>query len=240
MNRMFSVWRKELRSLFNSPVAYGAILFFLIFTAVWFLWMDQFLAQKVASLRTYFALFPLAFIVLVPAVTMRSWADERKMGSQELLLTLPVRTGHLVLAKFLAAWTLILTMILLTIPMTVMVTGLGQFEMGEILGEYIGSILLSGAATALGIFLSGLATNTISAFLMSLGALLLLTLSVTLGAALSLPDSVGNLLRFFSLDARYANFQRGLIDTKDALYYVWFAVLFLYLNTKVLILRKWR
>ncbi|NNM53673.1 MAG: ABC transporter permease [Spirochaetales bacterium] len=240
MNRMFSVWRKELRSLFNSPVAYGAILFFLIFTAVWFLWMDQFLAQKVASLRNYFALFPLAFIVLVPAVTMRSWADERKMGSQELLLTLPVRTGHLVLAKFLAAWTLILTMILLTIPMTVMVTGLGQFEMGEILGEYIGSILLSGAATALGIFLSGLATNTISAFLMSLGSLLILTLSVTLGAALSLPDAVGNILRFFSLDARYANFQRGLIDTKDALYYVWFAVLFLYLNTKVLILRKWR
>ena len=240
MKRMLSVWRKELRSLFNSPVAYGALLFFLIFTAVWFLWMDQFLAQKTASLRSYFALFPLAFIVLIPAVTMRSWADERKMGSQELLLTLPVKTGHLVLAKFLGAWTLVLTMILLTIPMTLMVTGLGHFEVGEIVGEYIGSILLSGAATALGIFLSSLATNTISAFLLTLGSLLFLTLSVTLGAALNLPDPVNSVLSFISLDARYLNFQKGLLDTKDAFYYVWFAVLFLYVNTKVLILRKWR
>jgi ABC-2 type transport system permease protein len=237
---MLSVWRKELRSLFNSPVAYGALLFFLIFTAVWFLWMDQFLAQKTASLRSYFALFPLAFIVLIPAVTMRSWADERKMGSQELLLTLPVKTGHLVLAKFLGAWTLVLTMILLTIPMTLMVTGLGHFEVGEIMGEYIGSILLSGAATALGIFLSSLSTNTISAFLLTLGSLLFLTLSVTLGAALNLPDPVNSVLSFISLDARYLNFQKGLLDTKDAFYYVWFAVLFLYVNTKVLILRKWR
>lgn len=239
-NPLLSVWRKEVRSAFNSPVAVGAILFFLLFTGIWFLWVNQFLAQQNASLRGYFATFPIAFTILIPAITMRTWAEERKLGSQELLLTLPIRTGVLVFGKFLGAWTIVVLMIALTIPMSYLVSGLGTFESGEILGEYLGILLLSGAATALGVFLSSLTTNTISAFLLAVTGLLLFAIGGTLSTAAGLPDVVGDVVRFFALDGRYASFQRGVVDSKDALYYVWFAGLFLYLNIKVLILRKWR
>jgi len=237
---LFSVWRKEVRSAFNSPVAVGSILFFLLFTGIWFLWVSQFLAQQTASLRGYFATFPIAFTILIPAITMRTWAEERKLGSQELLLTLPVKTGTLVAGKFLGAWTIVLTMIVLTLPMTILASGLGTFEIGEIVGEYLGIVLLSGAATALGVFLSGLTTNTISAFLLAVAGLLVFAVSGSLVAVIGLPAVVVDTVRFFSLDGRYASFQRGILDTKDALYFFWFAGLFLYLNTKVLVLRKWR
>jgi len=237
---VLSVWRKELRSAFNSPVAVGSILFFLLFTGIWFLWVNQFLAQQTASLRGYFATFPIAFTILIPAITMRTWAEERKLGSQELLLTLPVKTGTLVAGKFLGAWTIILVMVALTLPMTFLVSGLGNFEFGEIVGEYLGIVLLSGAAVALGVFLSGLTTNTISAFLLSVAGLLFFAVGGSLVASIGLPSSVVDAFRFFSLDGRYASFQRGILDTKDALYFLWFAGLFLYLNTKVLVLRKWR
>jgi len=235
-----AVWRKETRSAFNSPVAFGSILFFLVATGAWFLWGSQFLAQQTASLRGYFATFPIAFAVLIPAITMRTWAEERKLGSQELLLTLPVKTGTLVAGKFLGAWTIVLVMIVLTLPMTFLVTGLGNFETGEILGEYLGVVLLSGAAVAFGVFLSSLTTNTISAFLLSVTGLLVFAVGAGLGTSAGLPTVVVDVIRFFSLDGRYASFQRGILDSKDALYFVWFAGLFLYLNTKVLVLRKWR
>jgi ABC-2 type transport system permease protein len=239
-NPLFSVWRKETRSAFHSPVAVGAILFFLLFTGIWFLWVDQFLAQQTASLRGYFATFPIAFTILIPAITMRTWAEERKLGSQELLLTLPVKTGILVAGKFLGAYTIVLAMIALTLPMTWLVSGLGHFETGEIAGEYIGIVLLSGAAVALGVFLSSLTTNTISAFLLAVAGLLIFAVGGSLVAAIGLPSGVVDGFRFFSLDGRYASFQRGVLDSKDALYFVWFGALFLYLNTKVLVLRKWR
>jgi ABC-2 type transport system permease protein len=239
-NPLFSVWRKEVRSAFNSPVAVGAILFFLILTGVWFLWIAHFLAQQTASLRGYFATFPIAFVILIPAITMRTWAEERKLGSQELLLTLPVKTWVLVAGKFLGAYTIIAVMLALTVPMTWMVSGLGNFEVGEIIGEYVGIVLLSAAAVALGVFLSSLTTNTISAFLLAVAGLLIFAVGGALVATLGLPSAVVDTVRFFSLDGRYGSFQRGIIDSKDALYFVWFGALFLYLNTKVLVLRKWR
>ena len=237
---LFSVWKKETRSAFHSPVAVGAILFFLLFTGIWFLWVDQFLVQQTATLRGYFATFPIAFTILIPAITMRTWAEERKLGSQELLLTLPVRTGTLVVGKFLGAYTIVLAMLVLTLPMTWLVSGLGHFELGEIVGEYIGVVFLSAGAVALGVFLSSLTTNTISAFLLAVAGLLVFAVGGSLVASIGAPTSVVEALRFFSLDGRYASFQRGVLESKDALYFVWFAGLFLYLNTKVLVLRKWR
>jgi len=238
-NPLFSVWRKEVRSAFNSPVAVGAILFFLLFTGIWFLWVAQFLAQQTASLRGYFATFPIAFVILIPAITMRTWAEERKLGSQELLLTLPVKTWVLVAGKFLGAYTIVAAMLALTLPMSWLVSGLGNFEGGEIVGEYIGIVLLSAAAVAMGVFLSSLTTNTISAFLLAVAGLLVFAVGGAIVSTLGLPSGVVDAVRFFSLDGRYASFQRGIIDTKDALYFVWFGALFLYLNTKVLVLRKW-
>ena len=240
MQSLLSLWRKELRSATGSPVAVGAILFFLLLTGIWFLWISQFLVQNTASLRGYFATFPVAFTILIPALTMRTWAEERKLGSHEILLTLPVKTGYLVAGKFLGAWTIVLAMLVLTLPMTILVSGLGNFEIGEILGEYLGILFLSAAATALGVFLSGLTTNSISALLLAVAGLLLFAVGGSLAAIVGLPSSVVDAIRFFSLDSRYATFQRGILDSRDALYFVWFTGLFLYLNTKILILRKWK
>lgn len=240
MSKLFSLWRKELLSAFNSPIATGAILFFLIFTGVWFLWVGQFLSQNTASLRGYFGIFPVVFVILIPALTMRIWAEERKMGSQDLLLTLPIPVGHLVLGKFLGVLTVMMVMLALTLPMVFLVVGLGQFEFGEIVGEYIGIVLLGSAACALGIFLSGLSSNMITAFLTTLAALLVMAVGSGILSRLNVATQWVELMQFFTLDSRYDSFRKGIIDSKDAFYFIWFTALFLYLNTKVLILRKWR
>lgn len=240
MNKLFSVYGKEMRSYFHSPVAYGAILVFLLFTGVMFLFFGQFLASNTASLRSYFGLFPLVFMVLIPALTMRSWADEKRLGSQELLLTLPVKVGHLVLGKFAAAYTVVAVMVLLTLPMTWMVLSLGQFEGGEIWGEYIGILAMAGAATAIGVLVSSLTSHNILAFLLGAVILFVLTLAYDFVNTFNLPEYLSGFVRFFSLKARFDSFEKGIIDSRDLGFFLWTAALTLYLNTKVLILRKWR
>ena len=157
MKSILSIVRKEMRSYFNSPIAYIVIVFFLVFTAVWLFYVTQFVVQDIASLRAYFAIMPIVFIGLIPALTMRSWAEETRLGTDEVLLTLPYRESEMVLGKFFAAYGLLILVILLTAFIPLSVTALGNFERGEILGEYLGIALLGAATTAIGLFISSIA-----------------------------------------------------------------------------------
>ncbi len=233
-----ALWTKEMRSYFQSPIAYGVIVVFLFFTALWFLFINAFVAQNQATLRGLFGVFPVVFIILIPALTMRIWAEENRQGSAELLYTLPVPPSSLVLGKFLAVTSVTTLMILLTLPLALTAMSFGEFEFGQVLGDYISSILLAATASAIGMYASSLVPHQITAFLIGVLFLLFLTLANLLANTLGLPDFLASVLRWFSLEFRFSQLQRGVIDSRDILFFVWMTGLFLYLNTKSLVLRK--
>ncbi|NBC28515.1 MAG: ABC transporter permease subunit [Spirochaetes bacterium] len=240
MKPTLTLFRKELASYFNSPIAYIVVVFFLVFTSVWFFYIQQFVAQDVASLRNYFAIFPIVFIILLPAVTMRSWAEENKIGTVELLLTLPFREGQTVAGKFLGAFALLGLTLVLTVPVPLTISPLGDFATGQIIGQYIGVMVLGSAGIAIGLFISSLSRNQITAFILSAVVLLFLTLVNQVNFILDLPEWLASVFNYLSLDYHFSSFEKGLIDTRDLVFYLALAALFLYLNTKVLVFRKWR
>ncbi|RKX79979.1 MAG: ABC transporter permease [Spirochaetes bacterium] len=240
MKGIIPVVKKELRTYFNSPIAYIVALFFLVFTSVWLYFIQQFLVQNTASLRIYFGIIPTVFIIILPAITMRSWAEERKTGTEEILLTLPFKEIEVVAGKFFGSLMLLCIMVVLTIPVPLTLTPLGDFETGEIVGQYLGTLLLGAAGLALGQFVSSLSVNQISSFIFGVVALLVVTLIRQINFFLSLPSWLADFLNYISLDYHFESFKKGLIDTRDILYFLILVVSFLYFNMKVLVLRKWK
>ncbi len=230
--------RRELGSYFNSPVAYIVVVFFLLITSAWLFYGQRFFAADAATLRGYFAVWPLLFIVLLPALTMRSWAEEQRQGTAEILLTLPIRERELELGKFLAAWALLALMFLLTLPVPLGAALLGSFDPGPIAGQYLGALLLGSAGLALGLFVSAHSANQVSAFLVSVALLLVLTLVGRLSSLLPLPVWVSAALNALSLDHHFDSFRKGLLDTRDAAYFMVLTGGFLALASRILYLRR--
>ena len=239
MRSTLAVMRRELLSAFNSPIAYVVIMFFLVFTAVWFFFIQQFFAQDVASLRSYFAVFPTVFVLLIPALTMRSWAEERKLGTDELLLTFPISDGALVAGKFASGLVLLLLILILTLPIPFTVVQFGSFERGQIVGQYIGVVLLGSAGLAVGYFVSSVSTNQITAFLATVFVLLVFTFIGAVPKFLSMPEWLSGIFNYLSIDYHFESFRKGLLDTRDIAYFVLVSFLFLFGNTKVLVLSRW-
>lgn len=240
MRRIAAVARRELGSYFNSPVAYIVIVFFLVFTSAWFFFVGQFFARDTATLRGYFSVWPLAFIILLPALTMRSWAEEYRLGTAEILLTLPFRERELVLGKFTAALALLGLLAVLSLPVALLVAPLGSFEPGQIAGQYLGVLLLGAAGLAAGLFFSALSANQISAFLFGVVFLLFITLIGQVPSLLALPLWLARLLSWLSFDYHFDSFSKGLLDTRDAVYFLVLIAWFLLLTTRVLLLRRFR
>jgi ABC-2 type transport system permease protein len=238
-NNILPVIRKELRSYFNSPIAYVVTVTFVLFCSIWVFYLQTFFAANTASLRSLFGIVPLTFIIIMPAITMRSWAEEKKMGTVEVLLTLPFRESTLVLGKFLAAALLLLLMVALTLPLPLLLARFGDFDWGEVAGQYIGVLLLGCAGISVGLFVSSLATNQVSSFLISLFVLLVFTLISQVNLVFSLPLLLARIFSYLALGAHYTNFQKGLVDTRDLLFYLLVSALFLYLNVKTLVFKKW-
>ena len=231
--------RKELKSYFNSPIAYIVVVTFLIFSSIWLFYLQRFFAGNLASLRVFFGIIPFIFIIVMPAITMRSWAEENKLGTLELLMTLPYKESVPVMGKFLAALGLLLIMILLPLPIPVILSRFGSFDRGEIIGQYLGVLLIGSAGISVGLFISAFATNQISAFIISLFVLLIFTLISQVNQVLSLPPWAAGFFNYLSLGFHFSNFQKGLIDTRDLFFYLIVIGLFLYLNVKTLVFKKW-
>jgi ABC-2 type transport system permease protein len=240
MRRIAAVARKELASFFNSPVAYIVVIFFLVLTSAWFFYGQQFFAQDTASLRGYFSLWPVVFIILIPAITMRSWAEEQRQGTAEVLLTLPIRERELVLGKFAAALALLAITVALTLPVPLLVSPLGSFDPGPIASQYAGALLLGAAGIAVGLFVSSLSANQISAFLLGVVFLLFITLIGQVPSLLVLPGWLAGALTWLSLDYHFDSFRKGLFDTRDAVFFLVLIVGFLTLTTRALLLRRFR
>jgi ABC-2 type transport system permease protein len=237
--RIIALTRKELFSYLNAPAFYGAAVFFLLFCSIWLFYFQRFFTMNVATLRPYFGIFPLVFILVIPVLTMRSWAEERKTGSIELLLTMPFSEWDLALGKFFSVFTLLAMMLVLTIPLPLTLFPLGEFDAGVIVCEYIGALLLGASATALGLLLSALSKNQAGSFLGSAVVLMATMLVSQVTFSLNLPYWLAQTINFFSLSLHFDSFTKGLLDSRDLVYYLASTVLFLFITTRVILFRKW-
>jgi len=238
--RAITLARKELGQYLNAPAFYGAAVFFLVFTSVFLFYFQQYFSTDQATLRPYFGIFPIVFIFVIPVITMKSWAEERKTGTVELLLTMPFTEWDLVIGKFFSAFGVLCMILLATLPLPLSLLGLGHFDAGTIFCEYLGAFLLGASATSLGLLLSCLSKNQAGAFLGSAVVLMAVMLVNMITFSFNLPQWLARFINFFSLAYHFEGFSKGLIDTRELMYFVLSTALFLYLNTKVILFRKWR
>lgn len=235
---IYILFKKELMSYFNSPIAYIFIGVFLV-VGNWLFFSAFFLSGQ-ASVRGYFALLPWMFLFLAPALTMRLWAEEKKSGTIEFLLTLPITDWQVVLAKFFGSLAFLFITLLLSVTLPITVSFLGNIDIGPVIGGYIGALLLGGSYLALGLFISSLTKNQIIAFVLGLvvsfAAFIIGADFVLAGApAFAVPT-----MKFLGLGSHFYNVAKGVIDTKDIIYYFSFIFLFLWLNAGIIEGRSWK
>jgi ABC-2 type transport system permease protein len=239
LKRTMALARKEIYSYAVSPAFYGAALFFVLFVNIWFFYFQQFFVADAATLRPWFAAFPLAFIIVVPAITMKSWAEEWKLGTAELLLTMPFSEWNLALGKFFASFAALSVILLLTVPLPLCVIPLGEFDGGVIAAEYAGVLFLGASSLSLGLLLSSLFRSQAGAFLGSASVLLVAMLINRLSLSFNMPLPLADFVNFVSLSFHFESFSRGLLDSRDLAFFVLVTLLFLYLNTQALFFRRW-
>lgn len=224
MRQMTHIFRKEFGTYFVSPIAYIVISIFLVVTG-WFFFSVFFLFNQ-ASLRNFFSLLPITFSFVIPAITMRLFSEELNVGSYETLLTLPVTFWDVVLGKFLASVVFVAAMLVPTFAYPFTVSILGQLDWGPVVGGYLGAILLGGAFSAVGLFASSLTRNQIIAFIT--GMAICFTLALIDKMLFFLPASLLNVFEYLGADFHFQNIAKGIIDSRDILYFLSLTFLGLY------------
>jgi ABC-2 type transport system permease protein len=229
------IFQKELRSYFNSAVAYVVIVVFL--AIIGWMYVSSMFLVNVASLRMMFELVPWVFLFVVPAITMRLLAEEKKAGTIELLSTKPIHDWEIVLGKFFAAWALVGLALLPTLIYYITITFLGNIDNGPVIGGYIGLMLTAGVYVAIGLLASSLTENQIIAFI--IGLLLMLVLFLMDKMLIFVPDLMTNIIEYLGIDYHYSNIARGVIDSRDIVYFLSLLGFSLYLSVVSLERRKW-
>lgn len=227
MNRVGTVVGRELGAYFHSPIAYVFLLAFAGTALVTFFNVGGFFSRGVADLRGLFDALPVLMVLLVPALTMRLWAEEEKQGTIEILLTYPVRVHELVLGKFLASWVLLAVGIGLTVGLPFTVSLLGDIDGGPVITGYLAALLLGAAYLAVGQFISALTENQILAFILALVVCLALYGVGAEAFTAFFPDQVGDVLRGLGTGSRFESVARGVIDLADMTYYLSLTAFFL-------------
>jgi ABC-2 type transport system permease protein len=238
MNGVLNVTRKELSSLFRSPMALIFLAIFLGATHYAFFTHEQFFSQNIANTRPLFAWLPLLLIFLVAAITMGQWAEEKKLGTVEVLLTLPVRTVDLVLGKFIAGLALVVVALALTFPIPLSVSQLGALDWGPVIGGYIGAVALSSMYLAIGLCVSARNDNQTAALMFTLliGGILYVIGTPTVTNAFSMETA--EIFTALGSGSRFAAVERGVLDLRDMFYYGSLSVFFLTLNAFFLEVQK--
>jgi len=219
MTKIWTIARRELQSFFDSLTAYIMLVAFLGFSG-FFTWIsrtDIFFVNQ-ASLRAFFSIAYWTLFFFIPALTMRSLAEENRSGTIELLLTRPLSMWQVILGKFLAVLLLICVTLLLTIPYYITVSNLGNIDHGAVWSGYFGLILMSAAYISIGIFASSISNNQIVGFLLALfiGIFFHIIFSMLAG---NLPGMLGNIFDYLSLSTHFESVTRGVIDSKDLIYF---------------------
>jgi ABC-2 type transport system permease protein len=216
MRQVVHIFRKEFSAYFVSPIAYIVIAIFLLVTG-WFFFATFFLFNQ-ANLRTFYALLPIVFAFVIPAITMRLISEEINVGSDEILLTMPVTIRDVILGKFLASVALVGAMMIPTVAYPLTVSFMGQLDWGPVVGGYVGAVFLGAAFSAVGLFASALTRNQIIAFIIGLAICFMLTLIDKM--LYFLPQSLLGVFAYLGADFHFQNIAKGIIDSRDILYFV--------------------
>ncbi len=223
MNSFWSVFKRELKSYFTTPVAYVFLVVFLFF-AGYLAFKQGFFEARQADMRAFFTNLPLLFVFMVPATAMRLWAEERRVGSIELLLTLPITVIQAVLGKFFAAWFFLAIALLLTFPMVITVCYLGDPDAGLIITGYVGSLLMAGGFLAVGCFFSAVSKNQVISFVLSVVACAMLVFAgmpTTMNyLSMFLPAGLVSAIETMSFQSHFESIQRGVLEFNDLSYFV--------------------
>ncbi|MBP6819431.1 ABC transporter permease subunit [Ferrovibrio sp. MS7] len=242
MTGLSAVFRRELGGYFSTPVAYVFIVVFLFTTGIFTFYLGQFFERGQADLKAFFLFHPWLYLFFLPAIGMRLWAEERKSGTIELLLTLPIPLGQAVLAKFLAAWAFAGITLALTFPFWITVAWLGQPDHGVILAGYLGSLLMAGGYLAISCCLSALTRNQVIAFVLSVLVCFIFTVS---GAPMVLnffsgwaPTILVDTIASFSFLGHFNAIIEGVIDLRDLIYFITLIAAWLYATAVVVDMKK--
>lgn len=223
MKNVWTLSKRELAGYFSTPVAYVFLFFYLVFMGILPFALAGFYEREQADLVPFFQLHPWLYLFLIPAISMRLWAEERKSGTIELLMTLPVTMGQMVVGKFLAAWLFAGIALALTFPMFLAVNFLGKPDNGVILASYLGSFLLAGGYLAVGSLFSAMTKNQVIAFVLTFVAGLLLVFAghplVLDWITTRFPAAITDAVRSFSFLTQMDSLSRGVIDVRSLTYF---------------------
>jgi ABC-2 type transport system permease protein len=242
MNNISAIFKREFSAYFATPVAYVFIVIFLFLMGVFTFYIGAFYERNQADLEPFFRFHPWLYLFLIPAIAMRLWSEERKTGTIELLMTLPIPPYQAVIGKFLAAWCFTAVALVLTFPMWITVNYLGAPDNTVILASYIGSLLMAGGFLAIGSCISGITKNQVIAFVVSVVICFLFLLS---GFPLVLdffrgwaPQAVVNAIASFSFLTHFESIKKGVIDIRDLIYFLALISFWLYVNVVVIEAKK--
>jgi len=235
LNNIGAIFKRELRAYFSTPVAYVFIVIFLFLTGIFTFYIGNFFETNQADLSPFFSFHPWLYLFLIPAISMRLWSEERKTGTIELLMTLPVTLWEAVIGKYLAAWCFTAIALALTFPIWITVNYLGDPDNTVIFVSYIGSLLMAGGFLAIGSCISALTKNQVIAFVISVVICFLFILS---GFPLVLdffsgwaPQPILDAISSFSFLSHFNSIMKGVIDIRDIIFFASLIGLWLYLNT---------
>ncbi|MCY4209691.1 MAG: ABC transporter permease subunit [Gammaproteobacteria bacterium] len=241
-NNVSAVLKRELYGYFHTPVAYVFIIIFLFLTGIFCFYLGAFYERGQADLEPFFHFHPWLYLFLIPAISMRLWSEERKTGTIELLMTLPITVTDAVLGKFLAAWCFTAVALALTFPIWITVNYLGDPDNTVILAGYLGSLLMAGGFLAIGSCISALSKSQVIAFVISVVICFLFILS---GFPLVLdffqgwaPQALVDVIASLSFLTHFDSINKGVIDLRDLIYYLVLISFWLYANVVVIDARK--
>jgi ABC-2 type transport system permease protein len=219
-----AIMKRELGGYFTSPIAYVFLVIFLVLTGFFTFTVGQFFERGEASLVSFFTWHPWLFLFLVPAAGMRLWSEERRLGTMELLLTMPVTTWQAIVGKFLASWLFLALALVLTFPVVITVNYLGNPDNGVIFAGYVGSLLLAGTFLAVSCMTSALTRNQVVSFILSVIICLFLILAgytpVTDFLVRWANPVIVEVVAAFSVMTHFEGFQRGVLDTRDIVFFL--------------------
>ncbi|MEJ0025140.1 MAG: ABC transporter permease subunit [Rhizomicrobium sp.] len=242
MNQVWPIFKREFAAYFATPLAYVFIVIFLFAMGAFTFYVGRFYDNNIADLSVFFGYHPWLYLFLVPAIAMRLWAEERRTGTMELLLTLPIPLWATVVGKYLAAWAFIAVALALTFPIWLTVNYLGNPDNGVIVASYVGSLLMAGGYLAIGAAISATTSNQVIAFVVTVVVCFLFTIS---GAPLVLdffrgwaPLALVTAISSFSFLTHFTAIARGVIDVRDLIFFFTLIALFLTANVVAVDLKK--
>lgn len=241
MRNMGIIFKRELAGYFATPLAYVFIVIFLVMTGIFTFDMGSFYERGQADLMPFFDFHPWLYLFMIPAIAMGLWADERKSGTIELLMTLPVKLSDAVLGKFLAAWVLSGIALLLTFPIWITVNYLGDPDNGVIVAAYLGSWLMAGGFLAIGSCMSAITRNSVIAFILTVSTCFIFVVSgseIVLSAVAWAPQVLIDAIAAMSFLTHFDSISKGVLDVRDILFFVIFIGSWLLASAIVIEIKK--